>query len=320
MKFKPNEILFALTTNCNLNCSHCVTIKTKKNISKKVVLRFLEDCKKIGIEKVGFTGGEPFLVPDLLCVLVKETVKHGMLFDRIMTNAVWAETKTEIKNSLYKLYHAGYDGEICVSVDAFHKQDLKTVSYFIKTAIAIWKRNDIISITYVSGAREQQTHQKLQSLAQILETRLTGFGKSYCYMRNKSFFIKVLKIDLSPVGKASVLKNPWDGNWFKEDYCQGPGNTFFVMPNGDVKPCCGYATDLNDLTIGNIKQDTPKKIMNNIRKNWFIYTVFNSGLSQIRKRLQNLGIKFPGKTSNHCYFCYYILTKIAKHILYKCMD
>jgi sugar lactone lactonase YvrE len=87
------------------------------------------------------------------------------------------------------------------------------------------------------------------------------------------------------------------------------------MPDGDVKPCCGYATDRKELTIGNIKFDSATAIMKNFRKNKFVHAVFNRGLKGIRIRLERSGVRFPGRTGSHCYFCNYILTKVPRRIL-----
>ena len=58
---------------------------------------------------------------------------------------------------------------------------------------------------------------------------------------------------LATVERAEGLPgDPWDGDWFAEDYCEGPGQALIVNPRGEVKPCCGFASDLDQLTIGNI--------------------------------------------------------------------
>ena len=61
--------------------------------------------------------------------------------------------------------------------------------------------------------------------------------------------------ELEPVERAESLTGAWDGEWFAEDYCEGPGQALIVNPRGDVKPCCGFASDLDQLTIGNIYHD-----------------------------------------------------------------
>jgi hypothetical protein len=134
-------------------------------------------------------------------------------------------------------------------------------------------------------------------------------------IKNENLFIKVLYIDLSPVGKAAGLKEAWDGRWFRDDLCKGPGNVFFVLPDGKVKPCCGYAADCDMLTIGSITKDSPAQLIRNAQKNSFVASVFSSGLNPIRRRLEEAGIKFPGKTANHCFFCRYLLDSVPVALL-----
>jgi len=320
MRFRPEEVLFLATTDCNLDCPHCVAVRSKKVLPKRSAIKFLIDCKRLGINRVGFTGGEPFLAPDFLCAVSDKAREEGMIFDRIMTNGVWFRGLRELSNRLHSLKGKGYDGSICVSVDIFHGQDLRKVALFIREASSVWGRPDIISIVYTGGSKESRTMTKLKRLSRLLRGRLAGCASSHPYIRNKDFFIKIHRIDLSPIGKAGLLKNPWDGRWFKEDRCKGPGNVLFIMPNGDVKPCCGYATNLKELTIGNIRRDSVERIMRNIGKNRFVYTIFSSGLSAIRRRLERLGAGLPGKTSNNCFFCHYAAKAIPRRLLNKCLD
>lgn len=316
MKFAPEEVLFAPTLECNLACPHCVTRKSAAILSRKYAAKFLHQCNRIGVKRVGFTGGEAFLAPDFLYSLIREARRLGMFFDRIMTNGVWYKDRANLKESLRKLHRAGYDGSICISVDAFHRQSLRKLALFVRTAVSIWDRPDLISLAYVAGSREAETSKKIGRLIAALKAVLTGPS----VIKGSSIFVKVFRIELSPIGKAERLKSPWGRRWFKEDRCKGPGNVFFVLPDGSVKPCCGYATDLPALTIGNIKKDSALSIIKKMRKNRFVRTVFDSGLTAIRKRAERLGFIFPGKTEGHCFFCHYVLTKMPENILEKCLN
>ena len=307
--FFPEEVLFAVTSRCNLSCPHCNDLKSRERLPESAAVNFLRECKKIGIKKAGFTGGEPFLEPDFLYEVISSSVRYGFKFDRIMTNGVWYKDKSHLLSVLSGLSASGYDGDICVSVDAFHRQSLKKLSTFINAAVSLWRRPDIISIASVRGAKDIETRKKLKTLAAILKSRPIGLESSRPRISRRGIFIKILYIDLSAVGKASLLKNPWEGKWFTEDYCKGPGNVFFVMPSGDVKPCCGYASHLDRFTIGNILNDKPMKILKNLRQNIFLSAVFGSGLQGIRKKLEKKGTVFPGMTSDHCFFCYYVATR-----------
>lgn len=304
--FRPDEVLFSPTSQCNLRCAHCDIEKRPAALPIKTAVRFLDACARAGVKRVGFTGGEPFFALDFLCALTKETVRRQMSFSRIMTNGACFKNNGSMVSALKKLFSAGYDGDICVSVDAFHNQDLQKVASFIMAAADIWRRPDIVSIAAVKGALENKTRRRIARLTRLLNTR-------------KDLFIRVFYIDLSPVGKASRLKDPWDGKWFKDDFCKGPGNVFFVLPDGKVSPCCGYANDTDLLAIGSIKHDTPKKLRQNAQKNRFVSTIFSSGFHTIRKSLERSGIRFPGKTTNHCFFCHYLTGCVPRSILKECL-
>ena len=115
---------------------------------------------------------------------------------------------------------------------------------------------------------------------------------------------------LAPVERAERLGTDWDGEWFKEDYCEGPGQALIVNPRGDVKPCCGFASDLDQLTIGNIYRDSVKQIIRNGRRHPYVGKVFRKGLTAIRDEILARDPKaLPGATSNHCFFCWYVLTR-----------
>ena len=316
--FKPDEVLFSPTMRCNLRCPHCTIEQQRKTLSVGVARRFLAECARVGIKRVGFTGGEPFLALDFLCAITEEALRRNMIFSRIMTNGAWFHTQEELGSALVRLHNTGYDGSFCVSVDAFHRQDLRKVAHFIRTAVDLWKRPDIVSLAVVKGARETRTKERLIRLSRLLNARLTRFPHKHASIRkNGLIFIRISYIDLSPVGKTARLKDPWDGKWFRDDFCRGPGNVFFVLPDGTVKPCCGYGNDAEILTIGSITRDTPQQLLRNAKNNRFISAVFSSGFHPIRQALERSGIRFPGKTTNHCFFCHYLTHAIPERLLHK---
>lgn len=336
MTFKPTEVIFAPTAECNLDCPHCENEKSPGTLSVHAGLKFLDSCRKIGVERVGFTGGEPFLALDFMAAITRHAVSRSFLFSRIMTNGVWHGSAEVLARSLRRLRDAGYDGSVCVSVDAFHKQNLERLGDFIKTAQDVWRRPDCVSIATVVRSREAATEQKLKRLAMVLTSRLVGFKGRHPRIEGPGLFIKILKISLSAVGRAEQaepvrpkgrsslpgrgVKDPWDGRWFEEDHCEGPGNLFFVEPSGDVRPCCGYAADSRMMKIGNIYKDSAAAILKRARANRFVATIFGSGLVKIRQKLERLGFRFPGKTGDHCYFCDYVVKKVPRPMLDRCLD
>ena len=123
--FTPTEIIFAVTNDCNLNCPHCFINKGSEKLSCSDAINFINSCKQSKnntIEKIGFTGGEPFLNLDFVLDITKAAVKNDFLFDQIITNADWWKNESDLQNVLTALYDAGYDGKIAVSWDIFHAQ------------------------------------------------------------------------------------------------------------------------------------------------------------------------------------------------------
>jgi hypothetical protein len=146
-------------------------------------------------------------------------------------------------------------------------------------------------------------------LAAALKAKIVSrYGRRF--ILNDSLIVPISAIDLVPLGRAAQLVEPWSRRWFTEDYCQGPGHVFYVLPDGSVKPCCGYATDCDRLTIGNIHRDSAAAMIRNARRNRYVSTVFERGLTSIRRELESGGTIFPGKTRHPCVFCRYLLAEI----------
>lgn len=279
--FEPEEIIFSVSTACNLHCEHCFINREPKKLDIEEALAFLKDCAAGGmIQKVGFTGGEPFLYMDFLLSLTKEAVMLDLLFDQIMTNGDWWKDETELRASLQKLYEAGYDGKIGLSWDSYHGQSEERMNTFINAVNDVFGEN-VISIQTVEGEKLPLESVPVYNLPRT-------------YQSND--------------------KRAWNSKkWFKEDYCHGPGNILFVHADGNIAPCCGFANENPQLFIGRIT-DSYETIMNNARQNKMVNICFSEGLShyrkhKLKKQLKACGKKIPGKTADICSFCDFICSQ-----------
>ena len=77
-------------TVCNIACTHCFISCGPKNDSHALmeraqVLALLDEARRLGVKEYYFTGGEPFLHPDIL-LLSEATLRQGPL--SILTNAL----------------------------------------------------------------------------------------------------------------------------------------------------------------------------------------------------------------------------------------
>lgn len=309
--FRPNYLSFAGTYQCNLSCPHCcVPIEWTDQLNIEAAIRFLEDAHAYGIGILGFTGGEPFLFPQFVHKVCRRAAELRFRFDKIVTNGVWYADQRQLESVLGELADAGFTGKLGLSVDKFHGVRTAQLANFCRTARRIFHLDTILSLSYASRQPEEGL-EPVRRLAAELEAVIDWSDLLGRYLLVSPDLTMVLNWNhLAPVERAEKLSGAWDGKWFEEDYCEGPGQALIVNPRGEVKPCCGFASDLDQLTIGNIYSDTVAQIVRRARKHPYVGKVFRKGLTAIRDEiLARDPTAFPGSTSNHCYFCWYVLTK-----------
>jgi len=107
-------------TLCNLTCQHCFISCSPHNrtfgfLSLAEVQRRLAESVRLGVKEYYFTGGEPFLNPEMVPIL-EETLRYGpatVLTNGTVLKAEWLEALREAEaQSLYSL-------EFRVSIDGF---------------------------------------------------------------------------------------------------------------------------------------------------------------------------------------------------------
>ena len=142
--FNPTEIIFSTTTACNLHCEHCFINRTPHKLEISDAVRLIESCvESSSIDRIGFSGGEPFLYMDFLIEVTKAAIDHDLMFDQIMTNGDWWRDESDLVEKLQTLYDAGYDGKIGLSWDSYHGQTTERMETFIRTVQEIFGEDSI---------------------------------------------------------------------------------------------------------------------------------------------------------------------------------
>jgi Radical SAM superfamily/Iron-sulfur cluster-binding domain/4Fe-4S single cluster domain len=311
-RFRPDYLSFAGTYQCNLACPHCcVPIEWTDRLEIAAARRFLEESFAEGIRTLGFTGGEPFVYPEFVFALTRRAAELGFRFDKIMTNGVWFHDEAHLHDVLGTLKDCGFSGKLGLSVDKFHGIRTDRLATFCRAARRIFDRDTILSLSYASSEPSKGL-EPIRKLASELDAVVEWSELLHRQLLVGPEFTMTLNWNhLATVERAEALPgNPWDGAWFAEDYCEGPGQALIVNPRGEVKPCCGFASDLDQLTIGNIHHDSAKEVIEQGRRHPYVGKLFREGLTAIRDDiLARDPASLPGQTTNHCFFCWYVLTR-----------
>ena len=163
---------------------------------------------------------------------------------------------------LAPLAECGFDGKIGLSIDKFHGMDTAKVVEFCRVTRKVFDRDNILSLSYASRHPDQGL-EPVRALARCPRCRDRLVGRSAPLSAGVAGPYDDAELEPPRPGGAGreASAAAWDGTWFEEDYCEGPGQALIVNPQGEVKPCCGFASDLDQLTIGNIYHDTVKQVI-----------------------------------------------------------
>lgn len=316
--FEAREVIFAPTAACNLHCGHCRVDRRRGSgadrLTIEAALRFLGDCADHGIERVGFSGGEPFLESGFVAELCAAAVERGMYFDRLMTNAAWYRDEGHLEEVLERIYDAGFDGTVGISIDDWHAQEPKDVALFIETLGRVAGRFDGIELACALDREGRYPLERLAALAKLLGCDIVTEGGLPAALENsvhrknlaagmddgQGIFIPVTAF---PYSRGAGDAEAWKAAaWFTDDFCSGPGNVFFVHPDGSVAPCCGFANERPDLILGKVEEGV-EALTEAARNIPAVRRCYETGLDAYRRAREAEGIRYPGKTDDPCFFC-----------------
>ena len=84
----PEKVMISPTDHCNLSCRTCWRLEKKgeyEELSLDEIENILDDCKKLGVKVIDFTGGgEPFVREDIFEIM--KMIKSMGFFATLTTN------------------------------------------------------------------------------------------------------------------------------------------------------------------------------------------------------------------------------------------
>jgi MoaA/NifB/PqqE/SkfB family radical SAM enzyme len=292
------NIALTLTYRCPLKCRICLIEAgpdRKGDMSLDEALSYLEQLQTLDTGTIALTGGEPFLVYDLLLKTLQQATKLGLVTST-GTSAYWAKTKEGAHELLEPLRTYGLNG-ISFSADEWHQEfvPLEYVKNGIEAAREIgFKKVGLQTTITPRGEHMKTTVSKLKSMGCDLsevffvETPATISGRAATHIPPAQFLYFF---------KAEEMKIP----------CRFVGTILAIMPDGWVYPCCNaYPAGL---IVGNAKYQSLREIVETLENNPLIQMLSRSGINELARTVKehNLGYEFREKYASICHLCYDIL-------------
>jgi len=161
-------------TLCNLTCHHCFISCSPKNdsfgfLTFDEVKRRLEESVPLGVKEYYFTGGEPFLNPDMVRILV-ETLKYGPA--TVLTNGTvfkdkWlADLRQAANESRYSL-------ELRVSIDGCSPETndpIRGEGTFVRALRGVKQLVETGFLPIITIARTWPDDEELQVVKEFINT------------------------------------------------------------------------------------------------------------------------------------------------------
>lgn len=255
--YKPHGLGFRLSYKCLIGCRHCYQKSLPGSdvfMDKDRLLGVLAEGRDVGMQNVGFSGGEPFLCADTVFEGIATARKVGYEGAvGFVTNGFWGKTPQSAKTIIDKLADAGFsppNGRLNLSVGEFHQEwiSFSAVSNVVSAHWEKFQQPVYLLVTFSKG--NDGVFRKL----------LDHFEK--CGIPEEAYVSQIYS-SVAHVGRANeeiaADTNPPVPvtNYGK---CVGI-NRFSIEPSGEVAPCCGFNRFNKGLFMGSLYENTVGEII-----------------------------------------------------------
>ncbi|UCB52296.1 MAG: radical SAM protein [Candidatus Zixiibacteriota bacterium] len=280
-KERPDVIGWGITRNCNLSCPHCYSASTRRlkdELTTRECLKLVDSMIDLGVQTIGWTGGEPLLRYDLEEIVFyaksKGNIRSGVTTNGIPLTERRALSLRQAGVSFIQISLDGSTPERNAQMRNATKEDFHRIIGALRTCQKLGFKMSLAMMLGVENLDDGPEFIRLARREGVPYVRFCGFVplgrgrkteivRRLCFTqetlpRLKSFFEKALS-NSNPI----VMPDPGFGP-LPTDYCFHPCvsgvKTFYLSSVGDVYPC----TSLLDkkFLVGNVRERTLQDLWN----------------------------------------------------------
>ncbi|MCM1326580.1 MAG: radical SAM protein [Bacteroidales bacterium] len=283
-----DNVGIALTRKCNASCRMCCfecNMKREETLTEREVHDIIEQAAQIeGINRIGFSGGEAMLYPDLLFSGLAKAKEEGMNTS-LTSNGFWGANHTTCRRALNMFKNVGLDS-LTISVDQYHLEYVP-----LQSVIHIIQNNRDFGVPLTLAVGDSLEGQR--ALEILREMGVTA------YITN------LVMYPFMPVGRGSDIPDdaiyymPYENDW---KCCNN--NHLAVLYDGSVYPCCSQAVYGSLLSMGNIREYSLKELIDKYAGKCIFSTMKRRGLDWFVKiAVEEMGMQLPTRYHSACHLC-----------------
>jgi len=299
---EPFRVGLLITEQCNVECSHCwFSSGPDKTAHMELddALGYIDQAREIPTVKwISFTGGEPFLLPEMLQRIVAYASERG-LYTECVTNCFWARTEEEAGRRLERLADAGLD-VVNISADDFHQRHVSfdRVSNCYEAAKRMGLR--IVIMCAVARSSMLTVREVAKKLGEA-EIRIVGEGTP-----TEAASALAVETGFIPAGRgAEIPEDEWlIGDGPIDGLCKAVLRDIAIDPFGRVLPCCSAAGLAEVAWVGDAGRGGLRELIEEAGKRTLFKVLSTEGPMGLQRLLGSRRKNYV----NRCHLCYDVLT------------
>ena len=297
----PFRVGLLLTERCNIACAHCWLGPGSNgaDMSLDDARDYIDQASRIpSMEWISFTGGEPFLLPELLNELVDYASAKGLRTECV-TNCSWAETPEKTEETLGTLMGSGLD-VVNISADDFHQEfvPFENVWNCFEAAKSLGLKTVVMSAAQAGG-----TLRLAEIINRLGPDEIGTLGEEDS---TKGVSAIAVETGFIPVGRgAEIPRDKWlIGESPTEGPCRLVLRDIGIDPGGELLACCSAASLLARGRLGSVNETGIQQLLEDAGERPLFKTLSEQGPSSIA---DSLGIHWRQEFVSRCHLCHEVL-------------
>lgn len=298
-----DKLCLVITDRCSAACDFCgfsCSPEGHQVMDAGFMARMIREAKDMGMKLVSFSGGEPFLYPELLKEGARLSREAGMKVS-IATNGFWGAWEDD---KIRQVLEDIKPDSVGLSTDFFHRKFVPEDAF--ARAVFACSSMTIRTTVYVSDLRGEYSA-----------------GKFIKSMTRGRYGVEFGLYPAYRVGRALDLPKEM---FILEDRRENIGclydHNLSVIYNGDVYPCCRYQVYGSALKMGNATEQPLDRVVSESGVTEICDVIMESDrFNRLMDEAAAMGIDATGPAGCSCDYCRRLFgTKENREKLRPCVD